>query len=140
MPLRGIGTGRHKRELNADVNIINLVDVVLVLLLIFMLTAPMLQGGVEVRLPRAAAQPLEAREGLTITVTRDGEIAIDNTRMSLAEFEANLPVLLQNRQPEGVYLRGDEAASHGTVIRVLTVVRRAGVTNVGMVVEPESRR
>ena len=140
MPLRGIGTGRHKRELNADVNIINLVDVVLVLLLIFMLTAPMLQGGVEVRLPRAAAQPLEAREGLTITVTRDGEIAIDNTRMSLAEFEANLPVLLQNRQPEGVYLRGDEAASHGTVIRVLTAVRRAGVTNVGMVVEPESRR
>ena len=140
MPLRGIGTGRHKRELNADVNIINLVDVVLVLLLIFMLTAPMLQGGVEVRRPRAAAQPLEAREGLTITVPRDGEIAIDNTRMSLAEFEANLPVLLQNRQPEGVYLRGDEAASHGTVIRVLTAVRRAGVTNVGMVVEPESRR
>lgn len=140
MPLRGIGTGRHKRDLNADVNIINLVDVVLVLLLIFMLTAPMLQGGVEVKLPRAAAQPLEAREGLTITITRDGQVAIDNTRMSLAEFEANLPVLIQNRQPEGVYLRGDEAATHGNVIRVLTAVRRAGVTNVGMVVEPETRR
>lgn len=140
MPLRGIGTGRHKRALNADVNIINLVDVVLVLLLIFMLTAPMLQGGVEVKLPRAAAQPLEAREGLTITVTRDGQVAVGDTRMTLAEFEANLPVLIQNRQPEGVYLRGDEAATLGNVIRVLTAVRRAGVTNVGMVVEPETRQ
>ena len=140
MPLRGIGTGRHKRDLNAEVNIINLVDGVLVLLLIFMLTAPMLQGGVEVKLPRASAQPLEAREGLTITVTRDGQVAVGDTRMSLAEFEANLPVLIQNRQPEGVYLRGDEAATHGNVIRVLTAVRRAGVTNVGMVVEPEPRR
>lgn len=140
MPLRGIGTGRRKRDLNADVNIINLVDVVLVLLLIFMLTAPMLQGGVEVKLPRAAAQPLEAREGLTITVTREGEVAVGDTRMTLAEFEANLPALIQNRQPEGVYLRGDEAATHGNVIRVLTAVRRAGVTNVGMVVEPEPRR
>jgi biopolymer transport protein ExbD/biopolymer transport protein TolR len=140
VPLRGIGTGRRKRELNADVNIINLVDVVLVLLLIFMLTAPMLQGGVDVRLPRAAAQPLEAREGLTITVTRDGDVAVGDTRMSLAEFEANLPVLIQNRQPDGVYLRGDEEATLGVMVKVMSAVRRSGITNLGIVVEPETRR
>lgn len=139
MPLRGIGTGRHKRALNADVNIINLVDVVLVLLLIFMLTAPMLQGGVEVKLPRAAAQPLEAREGLTITVTRDGQVAVGDSRMTLAEFEANLPVLIQNRQPEAVYLRGDEASTLGTLVRVMSIVRRSGISNLGIVVEPERR-
>lgn len=139
MPLRGIGTGRHKRHLNAEVNIINLVDVVLVLLLIFMLTAPMLQGGIEVKLPRAASAPLEARDGLTVTVTRDGQVAVGGARMSLAEFRSQFPVIVKMKPPEGVYLRGDDAATHGTVIRVLAAIRAAGITNVGLVVEPEGR-
>ncbi len=139
MPLRGIGTGRQKRHLNAEVNIINLVDVVLVLLLIFMLTAPMLQGGVDVKLPRAATRPLEAHNGMTITVTRAGQIAIGDTRLSLAEFRAQAPTLLKVRNPEGVYIRGDDRADYGTVIQVLSAVRQAGVTNVGLVVEPEGR-
>jgi biopolymer transport protein TolR len=138
--MRGIGSGRKRRHLNAEVNIINLVDVVLVLLLVFMLTAPMLQGGVEVRLPRAAARPLEARDGLTITITREGQIAIDNQRLSYEEFRANLATVLRLQDPEGVYIRGDDAAQYGTVLRVMAAVRAAGVTNVGLVVEPESSR
>src|SRR5690606_7939322 len=138
--MRGIGTGRKRRHLNAEVNIINLVDVVLVLLLIFMLTAPMLQGGIEVRLPRAATRPLEAREGLTITITREGRIAIGDDLLSYEEFRANLATVLRLRNPEGVYIRGDDVAQFGAVIRVLAAVREAGVTNVGLVVEPESRR
>ncbi len=140
MALRGIGTGRARRHLNAEVNIINLVDVVLVLLLIFMLTAPMLQGGVEVRLPEAAARPLEVRDGLSITVTRDGRVAIGDQVLSYEEFRANLGTVLRLDDPDGVYIRGDEGAAFGTVARVLAAVATAGVRNVGIVVEPERRR
>jgi biopolymer transport protein TolR len=138
--LRGIGTGRKRRHLNAEVNIINLVDVVLVLLLIFMLTAPMLQGGVEVRLPRAAARPLEARDGLTISITANGEIAIGNQRLTWPEFRNNIGTVVRLDDPEGVYIRGDREAAYGDVMRVMAAVRAAGVTNVGMVVEPEENR
>lgn len=140
MALRGIGTGRKRRHLNAEVNIINLVDVVLVLLLIFMLTAPMLQGGVEVRLPRAAARPLEARDGLTITVTANGEIAIGDQRLTWNEFRSNIGTVLRLEDPEGVYIRSDESARAGVLLQVLAAVRAAGVTNVGLVVEPEENR
>jgi biopolymer transport protein ExbD/biopolymer transport protein TolR len=140
MALRGIGTGRKRRHLNAEVNIINLVDVVLVLLLIFMLTAPMLQGGVEVRLPRAAARPLEARDGLTITVTADNEIAIGDQRLTWAEFRGTIGTVLRLQDPEGVYIRSDESARAGVLLQVLAAVRAEGVTNVGLVVEPEPQR
>ena len=140
MALRGIGTGRKRRHLNAEVNIINLVDVVLVLLLIFILTAPMLQGGVEVRLPRAAARPLEARDGMTITVTANGEIAIGDQRLTWNEFRANIGTVLRLEDPEGVYIRSDESARAGVLLQVLAAVRAAGVTNVGLVVEPEENR
>jgi biopolymer transport protein ExbD/biopolymer transport protein TolR len=138
--LRGIGTGRKRRHLNAEVNIINLVDVVLVLLLIFMLTAPMLQGGVEVRLPKAAARPLEARDGLTITVTADGQIAIGDQRLTWQEFRSNIGTVLRLEDPEGVYIRSDESARAGVLLQVLAAVRAEGVTNVGLVVEPEENR
>ena len=140
MSLRGIGTGRKRRHLNAEVNIINLVDVVLVLLLIFMLTAPMLQGGVEVRLPRAAARPLDARDGMTITVAANGDITIGEQRLTWNEFRSNIGTVVRLDDPEGVYIRGDANAPYGDVVRVLAAVRAAGVTNVGMVVEPEEQR
>ena len=140
MALRGIGTGRKRRHLNAEVNIINLVDVVLVLLLIFMLTAPMLQGGVEVRLPRAAARPLQARDGMTITVAANGDITIGEQRLTWNEFRSNIGTVVRLDDPEGVYIRGDANAPYGDVVRVLAAVRAAGVTNVGMVVEPEEQR
>lgn len=140
MALRSIGTGRKRRHLNAEVNIINLVDVVLVLLLIFMLTAPMLQGGVEVRLPRAAARPLQARDGMTISITANGEIAIGDQRLTWTEFRNNIGTVLRLEDPEGVYVRTDEAASAGVLLQVLAAVRAAGVSNVGLVVEPEENR
>ena len=140
MALAGLGRGRRKRHLNAEVNIINLVDVVLVLLIIFMVTAPMLQGGVEVRLPRAAARPMEAREGLTITVAKDGAIVLGDTRVTYDEFRGTLGAVIARVQPKGVYVRADDAAPYGDVLRVLALVRQAGIQNVGLVAEPEGRR
>ncbi|HPF60432.1 MAG: biopolymer transporter ExbD [Gemmatimonadetes bacterium] len=140
MALRGIGTGRRRRHLNADVNIINLVDVVLVLLIIFMLTAPMLQGGLDVELPKAALRPLDAEEGLTISVTRDGQVAMDGAAVSMAEFKANLATVLRLKGTDRVYVRGDTRVNYGVIMDVMGAIQSAGITNIGLVAEPEDRR
>lgn len=141
MALGALGRGRRgRRHLNAEVNIINLVDVVLVLLIVFMVTAPMLQGGVEVTLPKAIARPMDSRESLTITVTRDGSIVLDEARVTYDEFRATFGVVMNRTSPKGVFVRGDAGASYGDVIRVLAVVREAGIQNAGLVVEPAPPR
>ena len=140
MALRGIGTGRRRPHRNADVNIINLVDVVLVLLIIFMLTAPMLQGGLDVELPKAALRPLDAEEGLTISVTRDGQVAMDGAAVSMAEFKANLATVLRLKGTDRVYVRGDTRVNYGVIMDVMGAIQSAGITNIGLVAEPEDRR
>jgi biopolymer transport protein ExbD len=136
------GVGRRnarRRHLNAEVNIINLVDVVLVLLIIFMITAPMMQAGIEVKLPRAIARPMESPEALTVTVARDGQILLGDTRVTWPEFQSSLQAIVNIKKPTGVFVRGDERVPFGEVLRVLGVVRQAGIDNVGLVAEPEER-
>ena len=139
MALRGIGTGRKRRHLNAEVNIINLVDVVLVLLIIFMVTAPMMQGGVDVRLPRAAARPLQAREAINITVTRTGDISVNGEVLTYEVFRATFAAIVGQQGSKAIYVRADDNAPYGSVARVLAVARMAGVRDVGLVTEPEER-
>ncbi|MFN2400352.1 MAG: ExbD/TolR family protein [Gemmatimonadaceae bacterium] len=124
--------------LNADINVVSLIDVMMLLMVIFMITAPMLQGGVDVALPTAEARPLEAKSGLVVTVNRRGEIFVDETRLSYAEFRASFRALASERGKQGVYLRADEGVPYGTVVRVLAVMRTAGVGDVGLVAEPET--
>jgi biopolymer transport protein TolR len=129
---------RHSRlELNADINVVNLIDVMLLLMVIFMITAPMMQGGVDIALPQADVAPMEAKRGLIVNITRDGQIVLDeDAPLSEAEFAASFAALAANRTEGGVYLRADEAVSYGTVVRVLATMRRAGVADVGLVAEP----
>lgn len=115
----------------------SLVDVAFVLLIIFMITAPIMQGGVDVQLPRAQAQPLEQKEGLIISIDQAGGIFIDEQEFTYAEFRVAFPSLVEARDPTGVFIRGDTRASYGDVIRVLAVVRAAGIVDVGMVVQDE---
>src|SRR5690606_27040817 len=121
-------------------NIINLVDVVLVLLIIFMLTAPMLQGGLDVELPKAALRPLDAEEGLTISVTRDGQVAMDGAAVSMAEFKANLATVLRLKGTDRGYVGGDTRVNCGVIMDVMGAIQSAGITNIGLVAEPEDRR
>jgi biopolymer transport protein ExbD/biopolymer transport protein TolR len=122
----------------ADINVTSLVDVAFVLLIIFMITAPIMQGGVEVDLPRAQARPLEANEGMVITVNREGEIFIgDDTQLSYDDFRITFPSLVAAQKPSGVFVRGDRGAPYGDVLRVLALIRTAGVTNVGLVAQEE---
>lgn len=136
----GLGDQRGDLPLNADINVTSLVDVVLVLLIIFMIAAPMMQGGVDVDLPRAEARPLSAKEGMVVSVDRQGRIFVDETQVSYDDFRVTFRSLVTTRKPTGVYLRGDRGVAYGDVVRVLAVIRAAGVENVGLVAEEEEAR
>ncbi len=124
--------------LNADINVVSLIDVMMLLMVIFMITAPMMQGGVDVALPRAEARALEPKSGLIVTVNRGGDIFIDDAKLSYAEFRAGFKALASQRGKQGVYLRADQNARYSDVVRVLAVMRAAGIGDVGLVTEPET--
>jgi biopolymer transport protein ExbD len=123
--------------LMADVNVTSLVDVVLLLLIIFMIAAPMMSGGVDVDLPRAAAKPLNAKEGMVVSLDRQGRIYLDETPVSYRDFRATFRSIVATRKPDAVYLRADSRAAYGDVVRVVAVMRNAGVRNLGLVAEEE---
>ena len=131
---------RHRFELNADVNVVSLIDVMLLLLVIFMITAPMMQGGVDITLPKAESRPMESKDAVAITVNRAGVISVDNAPMTLSEFRAAAKALTMNRSKNGVYLRADQGVNYGIVVQLLAILNNAGITNVGLVTEPEEIR
>ena len=130
--------GHGEPPLNADINVTSLVDVAFVLLIIFMITAPIMQGGVDVRLPRAEARPIEPKAGLVVTVDRTGRVFLDQSPLSFDDFRVTFPAFVRSRHPTGVYLRADGRVPYATVVQVLAVIRAAGVTDVGLVAEPET--
>ncbi|MCC6317757.1 MAG: biopolymer transporter ExbD [Gemmatimonadaceae bacterium] len=131
---------RERTPLNAEINVVSLIDVMMLLLVIFMITAPMMQGGIEVRLPRGEARPLERKSDLVVTVLSANQIAVGDTRMTMAEFRASFRTLAEQRARQGVYLRGDASVPYGEVVRVLGIMMQAGASNVGLVVEPAERQ
>ena len=134
MPRRGRG---DRTPLNAEINVVSLIDVMMLLMIIFMITAPMMQGGVDVDLPRAEARPLNAKSALVISVTRDGRIFADETQLSLSEFRSSFRGLAAKAGRGGVYLRADRRVDYGRVVEVLAIMRAAGVGNAGLVAEVE---
>jgi len=126
--------------LTADINLINLVDVAFTLLVIFMITAPILQGGVEVQVPRAEVAPLPASEAMVVSVDRDGAIYIGEAQVTFDEFRSTVEDVWQSRGTPAVYVQGDEAASYGIVLRVIAALKAAEIEAVGLVAEPELRR
>ncbi len=133
----GLGSQRGDLPLMADVNVTSLVDVMLVLLIVFMITAPLMQGGVDVELPRAEAKPLDPKQGMVVTVDRDGRISVDQTSVSYNDFRVTFRSLVATRKPEGVYLQADRRVPYGEVVRVLAVIRGSGIQNVGLVAAEE---
>src|SRR5262245_34633054 len=109
----------------------------LLLLVVFMITAPMMTGGVDISLPRAEARPLQSKSGLTVTLPLDGRILVDDTPMSFDEFRAAFKALARSRAKQGLYFRADKGVSYGFVVQVLAVMRAANVGEIGLVTEPE---
>jgi biopolymer transport protein ExbD/biopolymer transport protein TolR len=133
------GIGRRGLPLTADINVVSLIDVAFVLLIIFMITAPLMQGGVEVQLPRAVTRPLQSPEALVVTVDARGRVFVDREEMSYEEFRGAFRAIVTQRRATAAYLRADTRASYGNVVRVLAVMRLAGVQDVGLITEEEPR-
>ena len=130
---------RDRMVLNAEINVVSLIDVMMLLMVIFMITAPIMQGGVDVTLPKAEARPLEPKSGLVVSIDRTGRIHVDETILTFPEFRATFRSLASERGREGVYLRADAGVPYGEVVRVLAVMRASGTPDVGLVAEPEER-
>ncbi|CAN5896328.1 protein TolR [soil metagenome] len=122
---------------SAEINITSLVDVAFTLLVIFIITAPILQGGVEVSIPRAEAAPITSPEGVVVSITREGQIFIGDAPASWEEFSAALPEVVRREQARSIYLRADEGVPYGRVLQVLGAMKALDVATVGLVAEPE---
>jgi biopolymer transport protein ExbD len=123
-----------------DINVTNLVDVVLVLLIIFMIAAPMLQSGVEISLPKTEATQRDLGEGVVVSITKANKIFVDDKITSLDKFEERLGRALMSKNAQSVYLRADEAVPYGLVVKVVGLVKGMGIKNLGLVVEPETKK
>lgn len=129
-------------RLMAEINVTPLVDVMLVLLIIFMVTAPMMQMGIDVNLPRVRAKAMDvAEEKLVLTINGAKEIFLNKTQMPLAGLRTKLQHIFASRIEREVYLRADRNVPYGFVVEVMAEVRKAGVDKLGMITEPpeESR-
>ena len=124
---------------NGEINVVSLIDVMMLLMVIFMITAPIMQGGVDIALPKADVRPLDAKNGLVVTVDKRGRIFVDDDLLSFREFAGAIKALSEKKGGGGVFVRADEAVDYGTVLRVVAAIKAAGVTDVGLVGEPEIR-
>jgi biopolymer transport protein TolR len=121
----------------SDINVTPLVDVMLVLLIIFMVTAPMMMQGVNVSLPKTTSKPLPTeKEHLIITIDRSQQIYINDYKVALEALQAKLKKIYEGRPDDKVYLRADKGVPYGVVVRVMSEVKNAGVEKLGMVTEP----
>jgi len=136
----GGGDGRRIGTSLAEINIVPLVDVVLVLLLIFMLTAPMMYRGIDVNLPRASAKPTAVEERLVLTVTKDRTLFLNDKRIAPGGLEGSLRDAFRTRTDKTLYLKADAGLSYGAVVETMDMVRRAGIERLGMVTEPARER
>ena len=130
-------TGSRPRQFLAEINVIPLVDVVLVLLVIFMVTAPMLHRGLDINLPTTAANNIKAEERLIITIQKDRSLSLGNDSISLVALRAKLQEAKTSNPLISVYLRADQTVPYGTVVQIMDEVKGAKIERLGMVTGPK---
>jgi biopolymer transport protein TolR len=127
----------NSRTFMSDINVTPLVDVMLVLLIIFMVTAPMMMQGVEVNLPKTTTKHIKTREDpLLLTVNKEREIFLERHKINLEGLDTKIKKIFENRREKEVLLRADKDVPYGFVIKVIANVKRAGIDKLGMVTEP----
>jgi len=132
-------SSRGRRQVGtslSEINITPFVDVMLVLLVIFMVTAPMMQSGIGINLPQAETDSKPAEEGLTLTVTKDQYIHIGENTYNINLLERRLTEYFFNKPKKVVYLQGDKDLPYGFVVRIMDIARKAGAEVVGIITEP----
>lgn len=131
-----IGGGND--QLMSEINVTPFVDVMLVLLIIFMVSAPMMVEGVDVNLPKASAAPLKAdEENLVISIQKDSQVYLNDQIIDIEFLTEKLQKILENVEKRDIYLKADKDISYGTVVDVMSKVKLAGVTSLGMITLPE---
>ncbi len=121
----------------SEINVVPLVDVVLVLLIIFMITAPMLQTGVDVDLPKTTTKPMPTEEErVVVTLTKEKKIFVDKYEVLPDQLKERMKAILERRVNREVFLRADQALPYGEVMALMATLREAGVEKLGMVTEP----
>ena len=129
--------GGNNNSFMSDINVTPFVDVMLVLLIIFMVTTPMMIEGVNVSLPEATSEPLSTeQEPLIITINKNNQIYINDYQVTLDFLQEKLIKILDGRIGQEVYLKADKNISYGIVVRVMSEIKGAGVEKLGMVTEP----
>ena len=141
MQVGSSSTRRGRRSFNAEINVTPFVDVMLVLLIIFMITATALQRGVEVNLPKSATSNLTVPKTtpLLVTITQDSRVYISETEIELAELTSKLLAIAEEGYQERIFLQGDTNAAYGEVLAVMTQMKNAGFTNLALVTDPKAR-
>ena len=136
------GGGAHGRIGSnlSEINIIPLVDVILVLLLIFMLTAPLMHRGIDVNLPKSGGKPTTVEERMILTLTKERTVYLNDKLVPAAGLEQGLKDAFKNRTDKTLYLKADQALSYGFVVETMDRLRRAGIEKLGMVTEPTRER
>ena len=130
-------TWGNSRKFMSDINVTPFVDVMLVLLIIFMVTAPMMMQGVEVNLPQTTTKSIKTKEDpLILTVNKKGEIYLEDHKIKLEDLETKVKTIFKYRRDKEILLKADKDLPYGLVIDVMAGVKRAGVTKLGMVTEP----
>lgn len=130
-------TGSRPRQFLAEINVIPLVDVILVLLVIFMVTAPMLHRGLDINLPTSAANTIKSEERLIVTIQKDHSLSLGNDPISLVDLRSKLQEAKTSNPLISVYLRADETVPYGTVVQIMDEVKGAKIERLGMVTGPK---
>ncbi len=126
----------RQRRFLAEINVIPLVDVVLVLLVIFMVTAPMLYRGMDIKLPTSASNTIKPEIRAVLTIEKDQRLYLDKDQVSVAQLERKLHLLKQEHADVSLYLRADRDVPYGVVVQVMDGVKKAGIEKLGMVTDP----
>ena len=132
----------RRKRLMSEINVVPYIDVMLVLLVIFMITAPLLTLGVKVDLPQAATQPVDVsdRDALVVTVDREGRYYLDDERLAPDALSKKVAQVLKLRPQTPVLVRGDRSAHYGEVVKVMALLANAGAGSVGLITEPERKQ
>lgn len=124
----------------SEINVTPLVDVMLVLLIIFMVAAPMMQSGINVNLPTAETRSNPSSGGLVLTVTKERYVYMDGQNINLYLLESRLKSYFLNKEKKIVFLKADKDVSYGYIISVMDIIKKAGIEQVGMIVDQKERK
>jgi biopolymer transport protein TolR len=131
-------SSNKSRMVLSEINVTPLVDVMLVLLVVFMITAPMMQQGIDIQLPKTAASGIETKsEPMIITIKQNNVILINDTKVSMESVREKIKGVFKTRKDKQVYIKADKKVDYGTVAEVIADVKAAGIENVGLVTLPK---